>query len=567
MQKLTFILLSALLISSCTLVKPRGKGLNDVERLKIQTVFIEAIREKNLGNLDKAMALLQSIVEVDKKHDASFFMLANISAMKNNFSEALAYSKKALAIAPDNKYYQLQEAGFLDRNAKYSEAAVIYKSMRQADPGNMTYYLLEADCYLKASKLKEAIEVYNAMEKKSGVSEELSMQKYKIYSYENQGRNAINELVKLSESDPANYDYLGLVVEGAFEQSQMNLAYEYINKLMALDSTDGMNYLYLAHYCKTVGKTDEYETSMLKGFADPRVEIDQKVSLLMEFYLKNSPRTKDLSYKLLDLLTRTHPDEAKGWAMFGDFLNRDNKSLEANEKFKKAIALDNSQFSVWQQMLINFDALRQYDTLTIYAEKAFELFPEQALAAYFAGYGYFVQKSYAKSITFLEQAIDLSGKMKEVALQANILLGDAYHYTKQNELSDNAFEKALAADNKNVTVLNNYAYYLALRKESLDKALSMIDLALKIEPDNGGYRDTKAWVLFQQGKYDEALVWIGKALDSGNSSDGAIIEHYGDILFKLGRIDEAVIQWDKASFLKGGSDLLEKKLKYKNFYE
>lgn len=567
MQKIVLIILSVLLFTSCSVMKPKGKGLNDVERLKIQTVFIEAVREKNLGNLDKAAALLLSIIEVDKKHDASYYLLANISALRNNFSEALAYSRKALAIAPDNKYYQLQEAGFLEQNAKYSEAAVIYKNMRQADPDNTTYYILESDCYLKCNKLKEAIEVYDAMEKKTGINEDLSMQKFKIYSYQNQNKNAINELIKLSESDPLNYDFLGLVVEGAFEQSQMNLAYEYIGKLMAMDSTDGMNFLYLAHYYKTIGKTDEYEAAMLKGFADPRVNMDQKINLLMDFYLKNSARTKELSYQLLKLLTQVHPDEAKGWAMFGDFLNRDNKTAEANEKFKKSITIDNSQFSVWQQMLINFDELRQFDSLTLYAEKSFELFPEQALAAYFAGYGNFQQKNYTKSITFLEQAVELCGKMKEVALQSNMLLGEAYQYTKQYELSNGAFEKALSADSKNVAVLNNYAYYLALRKESLDKALSMIDLALKIDPSNGGYFDTKSWIFFQQGKYDEALTWIEKALSLGSSSDGAVVEHYGDILFKLGKTAEAVTQWEKASLLKGGSDLLDKKLKHRSFYE
>jgi Tfp pilus assembly protein PilF len=142
---------------------------------------------------------------------------------------------------------------------------------------------------------------------------------------------------------------------------------------------------------------------------------------------------------------------------------------------------------------------------------------------------------------------------KEMVVENNDLLsqfysslGGAYNKTKDFQKSDEAYDKAILLNPNDVFTLNNYAYYLSLRKTKLDRAEQLIKRALEESNGNANFFDTYAWVLFQKANYPEALVWIEKAINSTASPSAEVREHYGDILFKNNKIDAAVEQWKMA---------------------
>jgi tetratricopeptide (TPR) repeat protein len=80
--------------------------------------------------------------------------------------------------------------------------------------------------------------------------------------------------------------------------------------------------------------------------------------------------------------------------------------------------------------------------------------------------------------------------------------------------------------------------------------------------NNSAFLDTYAWIMFKLKKYDDALDWIEQALalpDAIGRPD--LLNHYGDILFKLGQSDKAVEQWEKSLQNGGEKSLLEIKIK------
>lgn len=141
------------------------------------------------------------------------------------------------------------------------------------------------------------------------------------------------------------------------------------------------------------------------------------------------------------------------------------------------------------------------------------------------------------------------------------LLGDAANQAGLIQESNKAYEKALANNPNSVYVLNNYAWHLALRKESLAKALEMSQKANNLEPGDPNLLDTQAWIYFQLGQYQEALIWIDKAImaSKDNASPGTL-EHKGDILYKLNRAVEAREFWVKAKQKGATQDKLLKKI-------
>ena len=104
------------------------------------------------------------------------------------------------------------------------------------------------------------------------------------------------------------------------------------------------------------------------------------------------------------------------------------------------------------------------------------------------------------------------------------------------------------------------------RQANLEKAEKMSSLLVKNNPDNPSYLDTHAWVLFMREKYKEAKRIIERAISTGKAS-AVHFEHYGDILYKLGNIDEAVQQWERARGLNANSETLNKKIANRKIYE
>ena len=87
-------------------------------------------------------------------------------------------------------------------------------------------------------------------------------------------------------------------------------------------------------------------------------------------------------------------------------------------------------------------------------------------------------------------------------------IGDAYNSLKDYKASDDAYDTALSMDPRNVTVLNNYAYYLSVRNTRLNDAEKMSRRSLELRPDESTFLDTYGWILYQQGKYESARKYL-----------------------------------------------------------
>lgn len=110
-----------------------------------------------------------------------------------------------------------------------------------------------------------------------------------------------------------------------------------------------------------------------------------------------------------------------------------------------------------------------------------------------------------------------------------------------------------------VDTLNYHAYMHAERGLDLDRALTNINQALQIRPDSAAFIDTRGWIYFMQGRYEEARADIARALEL-LPDDPTITDHMGDIEAKLGRPQEALLWWRKSFLLDPTQDKVAAKL-------
>ncbi len=176
-----------------------------------------------------------------------------------------------------------------------------------------------------------------------------------------------------------------------------------------------------------------------------------------------------------------------------------------------------------------------------------------------------MKKDYEKAVFSLEESRKLSGENKQLMNDINMMLGDSYNGLGDYIKSDAAYDAVLANDPENANVLNNYSYFLSLRKEKLDKAKQMAAKLIEKDPDNPTYLDTYGWILYRMEDYQGARKYLQKA--AVNATNGTVLEHYGDVLYKLGETEQALQQWMKAKKLGESSDLIDKKIAQKKLYE
>jgi tetratricopeptide (TPR) repeat protein len=101
---------------------------------------------------------------------------------------------------------------------------------------------------------------------------------------------------------------------------------------------------------------------------------------------------------------------------------------------------------------------------------------------------------------------------------------------------------------------NDLGYLYAEQGKNLDKAELLIRKALQESPDQYEYLDSLGWVLFKRGKLKEALAEMQKAAEKmktrieqdGTPPDATILEHLGDVYFKLQELDKAGESWRQA---------------------
>ena len=101
--------------------------------------------------------------------------------------------------------------------------------------------------------------------------------------------------------------------------------------------------------------------------------------------------------------------------------------------------------------------------------------------------------------------------------------------------------------------------------QDLERAERMSFKTISEEPDNVVYLDTYAWILFRQRRYDEARVYIDKALVNDSTLDAIYFEHAGDIYAQLGDVVKAVEFWKRALEKDEKNVLLRKKIRMRRY--
>lgn len=547
----------------------RGISAKSEKEIANEGKYIEATKMEMLGNHQQALNLYNESLKGNADNDAAYYEIAKIYFEQHDYNNCLTNVKTAVKLNPSNKWYQELYADVLDKTGNQKAAASVYETLVKQYPENIDYYFNWAYFLSAGNQLQEAIRVYDLLEEKIGITEQLTMEKQQLYLRMNKPEKAASELEKLCAAFPYEPKYLAMLADLYSTSGNKDKAMQTLQKLIAIDPNNPNAQLALADYYRRNNQEDKAFESLKKVFESPEMSIDVKVQILVGYipFLASSDKRKTEALELGNILTTVHPSDPKSFAMYGDILSQVDKYEEALKQYQLSLKLDNGKFLVWQQILMIESHLSMYDSLIHDADRCAELFPAQGLPYYMSGIANLQLKKYDKAIKGLSQAVTIGSEDKSFMSELYASLGDAYNKLKNYSASDSCYELSLTYNPKNSYTMNNYAYYLSLRGEKLQRAESLAEQAVKLDPKNENNMDTYGWVLYKAKKFPEAKTWIEKALSNGAENNGTVLEHFGDVLYQLGDVNGAVEYWKKAKDNKVDSENIDRKIADKKLYE
>ncbi len=557
---------------------PGGKLMSPQEREATEAMFIDGVKFLELDEPSRALEKLVKAWQIDPTNAAVNYKLAETSAKLNQLPEALAYGKAAVRLEPKNRFYYLLLAQLYTGQQQYEDAAEVYAALLREVPDSEKYLFALADLYILTSRYDQALEALGRAEKKFGVVEETALKKQQIYLKRHDLPKAIAEGEALIAAYPQEVRYVLSLAALLATSDEPAKAQEQVARALKLAPDHPQALLLRADLRRTTGDAAGAEEDVRRAFRSPDLDIDARVRILLE-YIKRLPpvetapkpttaqaQARQTALELAALTIQTNPREAKAYAVAGDLQTLSGLRKEALASYLSAVRLDNSKFKIWQQIVLLDADLEQTDSLLRHTDRALALFPNQPLLYYYNGTALLLRKDYAKAARSLEYGRKLVPDEPELRRQFDTQLGDVYEYLKQYDKSATAYDNVLAVEPDNARVLNNYAYYLSVRGQQLEKARTMSERLVKLHPNNGTYLDTHAWVLYKLGQFDAAREFLERALKDNPDPD--VLEHYGDVLWHLGRTDDALRLWQRARQLqREPSDTLERKIQDKNLYE
>ena len=570
MHRISFFFILLFLATACqpasggklTSTKGKDKEMTEAERIVLTSTYLDALKERSLGNIYESAKLLRACLDMDPDNHAVLYDLALTYRVQGKAAEALPLVEQAAELDPTNIWYlSLLAENYLDLG-QIENAEKTYERIAVIAPERLeTFYELSMVKYGRGD-IKGAIEELDKLEDKVGFTEELFQQKHVLYMEAGMTDQAEVELKKAIEAYPADPLYYGMLAELYQSQGKNDLAMENYQKILEFDPENGRVHLALYEFYDERGEKEKARESIMLGFQDELIDIDSKMGILLGFYeLSETDLTRrEEAYELSRKLMEVYPGEAKAYAVYGDLLMRDERYEEARNAFLEAVQRDAGKNVIWSQILAIDSYTQNYEHMKKDSEEALELFPASPDFYLLNGIALNQLGEHAEAVDILEAGKIMVIDNDLILTDFYSNLADAHHQLGNHAESDKAFEKAISISPENVYVLNNYSYYLSLRKVNLEKAKTMAKKANELMPGSASFEDTYAWVLYQMGNYKEAEEWIEKALKNGGDNSGAVLEHYGDILFQQGKKSEAIDQWKKAQSFDDVSELLPQKI-------
>jgi tetratricopeptide (TPR) repeat protein len=552
--------------------------------------------EAKSQHIRDAVIEAQEALKIDPDNLAAHRLLARIyvrtlgdmnagEVQKESLSKATEQFQAILRIQPNDSYSALWLARLYRFQNQHDEAEKVLRGILKHDPDDEAALEQLSQLLIDEGRSQEAIDLLK-QEAEGSSSPEIYDLLGNAYSQSKDFANAEVAFRKAVEDDPDDTGHLKGLAQALLSQDKYAEALEQYKRLSELEPGTAENYIRLAQLYRRLGQFDQAESSLLraKQLAPGNLEVLYNEALLYEDQGRFDDATKVLSDAIAGIKGKPADEEnPNALAILYEQLGRAYREKQdfpaAIRTFEEMAKLGLESKKSAQMLLIGtYQEARELDRAIAEAKKALEDSPQDTSLIVTLAMLYGEKNDTATATKLLggllkgndsdldfyldiaqvqergrkyadaEQSAQKAEQMAHLPSDktaAWYMLGAIYERQKKFDEAEQQFKKVIEADQNNASVLNYYGYMLADRGIRLDEATSLIQRAVRLEPNNGAFLDSLGWAYYKQNRFTEAEDYLRKAVDR-MSHDPTILTHLGDVYMKLNQTERAADLWERA---------------------
>ena len=553
--------------------------------LKAQTNFdyfyLEAEKCRLAEDYSSAMDLYRHCLDINPEAPEALYNIGLLYLYLRSDSIGTAYIRQACQRDANNPYY-LETLAALYLNKRDAESSIpVLEKMASLQPRRSDILSQLAQLYSTVGDTDKAIGVLDRIELLEGFSPQVSVEKFRLYKEKGQLDSAFVQLQTLCDDAP--HDMNLRVVVG----SQYMLAGDTVRALQIYDEvrqkepTNTNLQLATLDYLRDSRQDDRYNAmrDSLLFLADSPTQLRV---LMLRSYIADVQSDSTYAPRLeaaFDTLLARPQQDAQVLIMKAAYQVYRKQSQEAIcETMRKVLEVEPGNETALRELLQYYAEKNDEKGVEDISRRGLNYHPEEIAYAYYLGMALAEQKKLEDATDVLQQGLRVRTEYVSERLVSNVfgVLGDIYYQQGKEQEAFAAYDSALVYMEDNIMCLNNYAYYLSLKEEQLDRAEEMSYRTIRQEPENITYLDTYAWILFKKGDYSHARSYMDKVVNPNKTDEelladerlmGNLIEHAGDIYANLGELETALRFWKLAKQKDDDTctPLLKKKIKRKKY--
>lgn len=559
-MKRTPIILLLCLLFSTALTAGRGpqQPCPFPDSLRSVWLYTEGIKRCVIfGDSLQARELFTEALRNDPTYaPASYALAAN--GMYDTPEEAVELARRAWRADTANRWYHRFYGQALIHAERYGEALEVFRDLCAADPKDPDNYRLTAALYEQQKNPYMALSVLDSAEIRFGRIPYLSAMKRRLLLATHQTGKALEEARALVEQAPYEAEHHTVLADLYALSGKDSLARTEYDAALAIDPEDIGTLMSLSDFHN---KRRDYRALLevtRRLFLSDELPVETKVRRFeqltsdTEFYRSYYLQLNDLA----STLAIRYPHDKRVVELYA-------RHLIASGELEEALALyklhtyDTPPEEEYFRSVIDIEGyLQRPDSVNLYVDRALRLFPGRVDFHIAKGNMQAYTQHYDEALNTYREALRHAGSD---SLRSAIwgFAGDLWHQKSEAVQEERqrarfmkecfaAYEKSLRYNKDNSLVLNNYAYFLSLSGQQLERALEMSGRAVALTDGNSTYLDTYAWVLFKLGRAEEAKKVMLQAIALDSRGNPELLVHYGDILHSLGERFLAETYWRKA---------------------
>ena len=525
-----------------------------------------------------AQALLNEAVEIDSLYAPALYELTRDGVEQPQIDEqTIENARKAYLSDTTNRWYAAIYAQSLVIAGRHDEAIPLYQRLMKIDRQNPDYYRILALIYQQRQQPFSALAILDSADMRFGKIAYLANMKRHILLSTGQMDRAIDEAKQIVDAAPYEQSNVLSLGETYAAAGRDSLARITLEQALKMDSTNIDALTIYADFCSQQRDMHTYLRTLRTLYAQEGFPLERKIELFnrltqdRKFYTEHFYALGAMASTLI----MYNPDHKDVIDLYANHLIAGGQLDLALDLFKRHLKDEPPVMDYYMAVVDIEEYLGRTDSMDYYLARSMERFPNDAVFQIRKANRQYIKGDLHGAIATFDEAL---GFAQNDTVRGELwgYIGDAYHAIADRarlkkmkadtvkaypvRLSEKAamkrcyeaYDNALKLWSDNVLVLNNYAYFLSVQNEDLERALEMSKRATTLEQNNSTYIDTYAWILYMMGRLDEARTQMRQALSLDRSGSAELPLHYGDILYAMGEKFMAETYWRRA--LEAGAD-------------